>query len=268
MTSKELLIPSARGTEIPATLVLPEGDGPFPLVALVHGFAGSRQEGGGYPLEAEAMARAGIATIRMDFAGCGDSRESFRGATLSNMVGDVIACMEYAAARYSIDRAKFGLQGMSLGGRIVMELLGGGQLPVAAAALISPAADNSVHAALFGSYENFLKAYDQAQRDGVYVFYDELFQKNLELDVTWFRDLLERDTLGSALPFPGPMQVVWAADDVVVPPAISQKAAAAYGAPLVEITGDGHSYGFYSDRRDVLDRLIACETDFFSRSLR
>ena len=267
MQETELQIPSRRGSRIPATLVLPEGEGPFPLVALVHGFAGSRQEGGGYPREAEALAQAGIASIRMDFAGCGDSRESFRHATLREMAEDVVCCMDYACAHAPIDRARLGLQGMSLGGRIVMELLNSAPLPVAAAALISPAADNSVLIPLFGSEAGFYAAYDQAKREGFYHYYDELIQVWLDIDADWFAQVLEMDTLGCARPFPGPMQVVWAADDTVVPPAISRKAAEAYGAPMVEITGDGHSFGCYSDRADVLARLIDCQRDFFSRAL-
>ena len=264
MTVQELQIPSVRGAAIPATLVLSDRDGPVPLVALVHGFAGSRQEGGGYILEAEALAEDGIASIRMDFSGCGDSQDSFRSGTLRTMVSDVVCCVNYACDHAPIDRSRLGLQGMSLGGRIVMELINDGTLPIHAAALISPAADNSVHAALFGSYEAFLAAYEQAKEAGFYHFYDTLFDCYLDLDVTWFSQLLTCDTLGNAKPFPGPMQVVWAADDTVVPPSVSRKAADAYHADFVEISGDGHSYGCYSDRKDVLARLVACQCAFFS----
>ena len=49
----------SRGVDVPATLVMPAAGGgePKPLVVMAHGHGGSRQEGGGYGLVAEAMAR-------------------------------------------------------------------------------------------------------------------------------------------------------------------------------------------------------------------
>ena len=78
----------SRGVAVPVTYVTPVvSDGQqVPLVVMAHGHGGSRQEGGGYQMVAEAMARNGIASIRMDFPGCGDSSESFTNNNLSNML--------------------------------------------------------------------------------------------------------------------------------------------------------------------------------------
>src|SRR5688572_17553445 len=62
---------------VPATVVVPDGDGPFPAVVMNHGHGGGRQEGGGFAKLAKALADVGILTIRMDFPGSGDSKESF-----------------------------------------------------------------------------------------------------------------------------------------------------------------------------------------------
>ncbi|RZA20750.1 MAG: hypothetical protein EOP02_17745, partial [Proteobacteria bacterium] len=51
---------------VPATVVVPDGAGPFPAVVMNHGHGGGRQEGGGFTRLADALARAGIVTIRMD----------------------------------------------------------------------------------------------------------------------------------------------------------------------------------------------------------
>ncbi|MDR1893554.1 MAG: hypothetical protein LBQ61_02525, partial [Spirochaetales bacterium] len=55
ISSQDALIPN-EGRQVPATLTLPAGKGPFPLVVFNHGFAGSRQEGGGFARLAEALA--------------------------------------------------------------------------------------------------------------------------------------------------------------------------------------------------------------------
>ena len=79
---------ASRGVEVPITLVTPTraADERFPLVVLAHGHGGSRWEGGAFPAVAEALALKGIASVRMDFPGCGDSTESFAENNLSNML--------------------------------------------------------------------------------------------------------------------------------------------------------------------------------------
>ena len=59
---------------VAATLSMPDGEGPFPGVLMLHGFGSSRDEVGGmYATEAAALAEAGIASLHIDFRGFGQS---------------------------------------------------------------------------------------------------------------------------------------------------------------------------------------------------
>lgn len=79
----------SRGVEVPATVIMPAGKGPFPIVVMAHGHGGSRDENVGFPSIADALAKKGIGSIRMDFPGSGDSTESFQDNNLSNMKQDL-----------------------------------------------------------------------------------------------------------------------------------------------------------------------------------
>ncbi|HEU4692986.1 MAG TPA: hypothetical protein VFS23_31705, partial [Vicinamibacterales bacterium] len=89
VTSVELSLTS-RGIQIPATVVTPVGKNNqrFPLVVIHHGHGGGRNENGGLARVAEALAEAGIMSIRFDFAGAGDSTEPFTKLSYTTMLAD------------------------------------------------------------------------------------------------------------------------------------------------------------------------------------
>jgi len=132
---------SKRQTEIPATILLPEGDGPWPLVLLLHGHGSYRDENVGFVRIAEALAQRGIASLRMDFPGCGESREPFTQNHLSNMKDDVMDCLAHMLSAYPVLKEKAGLFGYSMGGRAALELALEKSVHFAALSLLAPAVD-------------------------------------------------------------------------------------------------------------------------------
>ena len=141
----------SRGVEVPATVEVPQTDGEISVVVLIHGHGGSRDEYLGFPVVAEALADRGIASIRMDFPGCGESSESFQENTLTNMKTDVLAAIDYMKANYDVD--DIGLFGYSMGGRIALELLAEDKVDPDAVVLLAPAADTEDMKNLFGGPE-------------------------------------------------------------------------------------------------------------------
>ena len=76
---------------------------------MVHGHGGTRNEAGGFTRVAESLAAHGVASIRMDFPGCGDSTESFQLNTLSNMLVDIESSRDFALTQSNVDRRQSGL---------------------------------------------------------------------------------------------------------------------------------------------------------------
>ena len=159
---------ASRNAEVPITLVVPRSDHPLALVIMAHGHGGSRQEGGGYEQMAEALAERGIASIRMDFPGCGESLEPFTENNLTNMIEDMKSARTYAEEFAEIDQSRIGLLGYSMGGRVV-SLLSEIDPSYRAMALwtpaVSPGADRELSS--LGGPDTYYELREKARATGV-----------------------------------------------------------------------------------------------------
>ena len=161
---KNIEIPGTRGN-IPVAIQLPAKSArgeELPLVVLCHGFTGNRQGDGHFAPLAEDLAAHGIATVRLDFAGCGDSTEPYANYTLANMAADVDSVIGYMQATYGT--GKTALVGHSMGGRLASLYPQLGQYPVTALALWSPANGTGLQGLEFLSIDNFAAVEELAAR--------------------------------------------------------------------------------------------------------
>ena len=161
---KNIEIPGTRGN-IPATIQLPAKSArgeELPLVVLCHGFTGNRQGDGHFAPLAEDLAAHGIATVRLDFASCGDSTEPYANYTLANMAADVDSVIGYMQATYGT--GKTALVGHSMGGRLASLYPQLGQYPVTALALWSPANGTGLHGLEFLNSNDFAAVEELAAR--------------------------------------------------------------------------------------------------------
>ena len=104
--------------DIPATVCVPNGEGKFPAVVMLHGTGSNRDEAGnGYKMAAPVLAeKYGIATVRIDFMGSGDSTADYTGYTFESAVSDAAAAAAYMQTLENIDADKIGVMGWSQGG--------------------------------------------------------------------------------------------------------------------------------------------------------
>jgi alpha/beta superfamily hydrolase len=88
-----------------------------PGVVFFHGFTGDRMESHWIFIKcARVLARHGIASLRFDFYGSGESEGSFNEATLQSEIADARSAIRFMQRQKGIDAARLGLCGLSLGG--------------------------------------------------------------------------------------------------------------------------------------------------------
>ena len=106
---------------IAAIVNQPAGEGPLPAVLMLHGFASHKDEVGDmYKRLAAALAEQGIASLRLDFRGWGESVGGMENSTVQGMVEDAEVGYNYLASLEFVDAERIGVIGFSLGGRIAI----------------------------------------------------------------------------------------------------------------------------------------------------
>jgi dienelactone hydrolase len=114
--TKPLTIPDHLGLKLAALFDEPATPGPHPLVIMLHGFTGWKEEPHLAALAAD-LAAVGIAALRFDAPGSGESEgtwaEHYR---LTNYIADVTDVLAYAKANLPIDPHRIAIWGHSLGG--------------------------------------------------------------------------------------------------------------------------------------------------------
>lgn len=111
------------GIKLEGTLTRPQTDAPVPGVVLVAGSGPSDRDAtimGHKPflVLADALTRRGVAVLRFDERGVGQSGGSQDGATSADLAGDVAAAVEALARRKEVASSQIGIIGHSEGGLI------------------------------------------------------------------------------------------------------------------------------------------------------
>jgi pimeloyl-ACP methyl ester carboxylesterase len=105
------------------TLTVPEGDGPFPAAVLVSGSGPQDRneevfEHKPFLVLADHLTRAGIAVLRYDDRGVGESTGVFGTATSLDFKDDALAAVRFLRTRERVDPGRVGMIGHSEGGLI------------------------------------------------------------------------------------------------------------------------------------------------------
>lgn len=266
-------IPS-RGVIVPATFVTPDpaltGQA-LPLAILIHGHGGTRHEAGGFTRLAEQLASVGIASIRMDFPGSGDSTEPWHQNNLSNMLADVRAARLYALHHAKIDLSRIGLVGFSMGGRLAAMLSdrdGSIDSMVLWAAAVENGADDVVK--MLGGPDAYRSMKATAAEQG-YVPFTTFWGQQQQLGLQWFEDMESSRPMDALRDYRGALLLIHGSNDDVVTPAVSgtvvKEAIHARPLELHIISGADHGFGLFSEPDPYSAELVAKTVAFLQREL-
>ncbi len=159
MPTRNLSFTSASGTELAARLDLPSSE-PRAYAVFAHCFTCSKDSKAA-TFVSQALAARGIATLRFDFTGLGQSGGDFADSSFSANVADLIAAVRHLGAQFAPPQI---LIGHSLGGAAV--LAAAGQLPeVRAVATIGAPCDPAHVKHLFAAGHEAIGAEGEAVVD-------------------------------------------------------------------------------------------------------
>ena len=220
-----------------------------PAVLMLHGFTGQRMEPHRlFVLLSRLLAQQGIASLRFDFRGSGESEGGFEEMTVSRELEDVQAAHKYLLSRPEVDSSRIGLLGLSMGG--MMAALSMAHLQVAALCLWAPA-----HPKLWlGEFSEeqrkvlpqiFMGAAKEGKLPpGVNVLPDGSGTDWNGNPVSWdfFRDLEMHEPFESVKHHRKPALVVHGTADPTVPITVGEMYAKNLGAPLHRIDGGLHTF--------------------------
>ncbi len=119
--NREAITLKYQGEKIFGILHRPLCEHPVPVVLICPGFAGNKC--GKFRLFVslgKQLAQAGIAVLRFDYRGSGDSEGEFSDITLEGKINDTLSCLDFLANDPLIDANRIGILGRSLGGAIAV----------------------------------------------------------------------------------------------------------------------------------------------------
>lgn len=259
------LLPSARAAEtdlvldhgLAATLSLPDGDGPFPGVLMLHGLGSSRDEVGGiFADSAQVLAANGIASLRFDFRGFGDSGGDTGAFTLERQNQDALIALDALAATRRVDPQRLGVTGFSFGAAAAIELAAARPQMVRSVVALTPAGD--YRADMLDSMGQ--RVFDRAAQDGIAGI--DFGWRTLALKQGFFDSLSRHDLLAALARYPGPLLIINGEDDPYRKYAPRMlEAAAGQDKRAVVMQGSDHVFHVYKPSQsrvlDVIELMVA-----------
>lgn len=261
--TEEVVSIDAGDHQIPATVCIPEGEGPFPAVVMLHGTGSTRDEAGnGYAMAAPVMAAEyGVATVRIDFCGYGDSTADPTMYDFENAVADAVAAAEYMASLDVIDGNKIGVMGWSQGGTDA--LLSAGKHPEIFKSIVTWAGAPDLSDMLTDDL------YADAQQNGYFVMEFD-FRDPVNVSLQWCEDVRNVDVLDVFSAYEGPVLAIAGTADTTVDPEWSNKIVAANSneaSATYFIEGMDHTFNVFSGDLTAVYDAIAATGSYFAETL-
>lgn len=262
-TETSLQIP-AENYDIPAVLTIPElAEGEkAPCVVMLHGTGSDKDEaGGGYKKLAPVLAESGIASIRIDFAGSGESKADYSLYNFTSAKADANAAADYVKTLDQIDGDKIGIMGWSQGGTMAL--------------LAASENENFKSVVTWAGALDLSKLVteemiEQAKADGQTKLEFE-WREPLNLGLQWIEEMQSTDVLAAVGKIKAPVLAInGGKDDVVLPENAEKIASAATNEKSTSsiIENADHTFNIFTEDMTDFDMLAAQTTQWFVDTLK
>ncbi|MGE5614239.1 MAG: alpha/beta hydrolase [Bacillota bacterium] len=247
----------SQGLTLRGMLHMPDkSEGNVPVVVLFHGFTGNKMEPHFIFVKLSRMLeKKGIASVRFDFGGSGESDGDFVNMTLSGEVRDAHNILDYVKQLDGIDTGRIGAAGLSMGGAVASILASERNDEIKCLCLWAPA--GNISALLTSNLsENdicLLRKKGFLDRAGFLVganFIDDVAKLNIyEMAKNYRKNVL----------------LLHGDNDTAVPVSASETYLRNYGATaeLKVISGADHTFNRFEWEKEVLDSTV----EFFCKEL-
>lgn len=244
---------------IVGTLERPAGD-PAPVVLLFHGFTGSRDElavattdEGVFSRTARLLAEQGIASLRIDFRGSGESPGAFADTTFEGQIADGLAALAWLEASPDVDGTRLGVIGWSQGGLVASAVAGRSGKPDAVALWAAVADPEESFGGLLGAdlLDKGLAAGDTPVTVAL------PWGVEIELAQPFFQGVASLDPTAEIAAYTGPLLVAHGTlDTIVLPSAADAFLAAHEGEETFWSAEMDHAFNVFTGP-ETLDRMVA-----------
>ena len=230
----------------------------IPMVILMHGFMGNK--GGGehrtlFDVIADKLEAQGIATLRFDFNGHGESEGEFWQMTVPNEIEDALKVYEYVRDLRYVSTVS--VLGHSQGGVVASMVAGKLGAEIKSAVLMAPAAvlrDDAIRGSTMGA------TYDPLNLEGDWI---EMFGGRVKLGAEYIRTAFDLPIYETAVNYKGSLCVIHGTGDKVVPYTYGVRyTQQSNNAELYILHGEDH--GFMKD----MERATDIAVEFLTRKVK
>lgn len=261
------------GKKIVGTLNVPDGVTKPPAILLLHGFTGSRNEleipavkEGIFARAARMWAEKGVASLRIDFMGSGDSEGDYADTTMQGQVNQALAALDFLAAAPEVDKDKLALVGWSMGGAVGSAVAARTEQELDAVALWAPGTN-------MGSAMTFILGPDTVKKGlaaGDAAVEGTLpWGAKVSLKGPFFQSLYLIDPVAEISEYDGPLLVaVGSKDDVVFPQPAAGQVLLDYheGDEELIVWPMDHAFNAF-ENAETVDKLVNATGDFIAKHL-
>ncbi len=251
------------GDQIVGILAQPETEAKVPAILMCHGFGSQKNEVGDmYKRLAEKLARKGIASLRIDFPGWGESGGEMADSSIETRVLAAAEAYKFLSGQKFVDADRMGILGFSMGG--ATSIISAGQNPHWYKSMVTWSSAGKLG-------KDFLKTLGQER-------FDEVMEKGIiTIDLGWrevtlkkgfFEKLEEYDVMKSLENYPGAFLSIAGTEDFSAP-YVPKFASVAKGRPSegILLSGADHIFGVLGEDQTTAENVMKKTLKWFQQTL-